>query len=133
MDYRFYSLIALIFWGLWSYFSKILSRNLSTEHLAFFTSIGAWLTITILYLPKTKIFFTINILWAMLVGVSGAIGTVAFYYALAKGPASSVVPLSGLYIVIPVILGYIFLSEPITLSRIIGVVSAIIAIFLLSR
>ncbi len=133
MDYRIYSLMALVFWGLWTYFSKVLSHNLSTEQLAFFTSIGAWLAIAIFYLSKAKIFFTVDSILAILVGVSGAIGTVAFYYALAKGPASVVVPFTGLYIVIPVILGYIFLAEPITLNHIIGVVTAIIAIFFLSR
>ncbi|MCX7785576.1 MAG: EamA family transporter [candidate division WOR-3 bacterium] len=133
MDYRIYSLIALLFWGLWAYFSKVLTKSLITEHLAFFTSIGAWLAIAIYALIRTKIYFSLNSFWAILVGISASIATLAFYIALSKGPACVVVPLTGLYIVVPVILAYIFLSEPLTLNHIIGIITAIIAIFFLSR
>jgi len=133
MDYRIYSVIALVFWGIWAYFSKILTRSLSTELIAFFTTIGSLIAITIYTLIRTKILFNASTGWAMIVGMIGMIATFAFYAALAKGPASVIVPWTGLYIIIPVALGFIFLGEPITINRIIGIITAIISIIFLSR
>ena len=56
----------------------------------------------------------------------------AFYKALKIGPASVVLPLTNLFVVLPVLYGFIFLKESITLPRILGIVFAIIAAILLS-
>jgi uncharacterized membrane protein len=133
MNYRIYSAIALVLWGVWAYASKILAVQMKTEILAFYTSIGSLIAIAIYTLIRTKVFLNTNSWWAMLVGALAMIATFAFYAALAKGPVSIVVPWTGLYIIIPVILGFIFLGERITLNRIIGIVTAVISIIFLSR
>ncbi len=133
MDYRIYSLIALVFWGLWAYFSKILSNQMKTEMLAFYTTVGSLIAITIYTLFRTKISVTAISGYAMLIGAIAMIATFAFYAALAKGPVSVVVPWTGLYIFIPVILGFIFLREPITINHILGILFAVAAIFFLSK
>jgi uncharacterized membrane protein len=133
MNYTIYSLIALIFWGIWAYLCKVLTKHLSTELLAFYTTLGSLIAITIYTLFRTKIILNAYTGWAMLTGISAMVATFAFYVALAKGPASVVVPWTGLYIIIPVILGFIFLSEPITINHIFGIIFAIASIFFLSR
>jgi transporter family protein len=133
MDYRIYAIIALVFWGIWAFFSKVLTRNLNTELLAFFTTIGSLIAITIYTLIRTKIIINTSSWWAMLVGACAMVATFAFYAALSKGPASVIVPWTGLYIIIPVFLGFIFLNEPITINRIIGIITAIVSIIFLSR
>jgi uncharacterized membrane protein len=69
----------------------------------------------------------------MIVGALAMIATFAFYAALAKGPASVIVPWTGLYIIIPVVLGFIFIGEKITANRIIGIIAAVVSIIFLSK
>jgi uncharacterized membrane protein len=133
MDYRIYSLIALVLWGLWAYFSKTLANEMKTELLAFYTTIGSLIIITIYTLVRTKVSFNPLSGYAIGVGAIAMIATFAFYAALAKGPVTVVVPWTGLYFLIPVVLGFIFLKEPITFNHVLGVVFAIAAIFFLSR
>jgi transporter family protein len=133
MDYRIYALIALIFWGIWAYLSKILAGNMKTELLAFYTTLGSLIIVAIYTLIRTKIIFNSLSVSAMLVGALAMIATFAFYAALAKGPASVIVPWTGLYIIIPVVLGIIFLGEKITVNRIIGIIAAVVSIIFLSK
>ncbi len=133
MDYRIYALIALIFWGIWAYFSKLLATNMKTELLAFYTTFGSLIVIAIYTLIRTKLVFQTTSALAMIVGALAMIATFAFYAALAKGPASVIVPWTGLYIIIPVVLGFIFIGEKITANRIIGIVAAVVSIIFLSK
>ncbi|MEO0077393.1 MAG: EamA family transporter, partial [candidate division WOR-3 bacterium] len=70
-----------------------------------------------------------------LVAVAGAIGGIAtacFYFALRRGPASVVVPISGMYIIIPALLGLILLREPLTWKHVAGLACAALAVLFLS-
>lgn len=133
MDYKIYSVVALVFWGVWAYLSKALANQMKTELLAFYTTVGSLIAITFYTLVRTKINFNIFSGYAMLVGALAMIATFAFYAALAKGPVTVVVPWTGLYILIPVVLGFIILKEPINLSHMLGIICAVAAIFFLSR
>ena len=133
MDYRVYCTISLVCWGLWAYFSKVLTHSLSPIILVFFTSVGSMTAIGLYTILRTKLVVNVSVFWALLVGVLSALATIFFYQALAKGPASVVVPWTGLYIIIPVILGFIFFKEPVTTNRIIGLAAAIISIIFLSK
>lgn len=133
MDYRVYCTISLVCWGLWAYFSKVLTRSLSPIILVFFTSVGSMTAICLYTILRTKLVANVSVFWAMLVGLLSALATIFFYQALAKGPASVVVPWTGLYFIVPVILGFALLKETITVNHIIGIVSAIVAIVFLSK
>ncbi|MEO0071951.1 MAG: EamA family transporter [candidate division WOR-3 bacterium] len=133
MDYRIYSGIALICWGLWAYFSKILAYHMKTEHLAFYTTLGSFVAI-ILYMGfRTKVVFNQYAIWAIAVGALAMVGTFAFYAAMVKGPLTVVITVSNLYIIIPIILGIIFLKEPISATHLFGIILALIGILLLSQ
>ncbi|MCS7258722.1 MAG: EamA family transporter [candidate division WOR-3 bacterium] len=132
MDYRIYSAIALIFWGLWAYFSKILAYYIKTEHLAFYTTLGSFIAITLYAGFRTKIVFNEYSLWAIVVGAIATIGTFAFYAAMVRGPLTVVITVSNLYIIIPIILGVIFLKEALTFKHFLGIILALIGIVLLS-
>lgn len=60
------------------------------------------------------------------------IGSLLLYYALYKGKASIVVPLSSIGPAITVALSILFLKETLTLPQMIGIVLIIIGIILLS-
>jgi uncharacterized membrane protein len=66
-------------------------------------------------------------------GLAYGLALVFFFVALRRGPASVVVPLSGMYILIPAVLGFIFLKEQVTVSHILGLVCAGLAVFFPSR
>jgi uncharacterized membrane protein len=132
MNYQVYSGIALIFWGLWAYFTKILAYHLKTELLAFYTTIGSLLAIIVYVLFRTRIIFNQYAAFAVIVGALAMIGTFAFYAAMTKGPLTVVITISNLYIIIPIVLSAIFLKEPLILTHIIGIILALVGILLLS-
>lgn len=66
-------------------------------------------------------------------GTLAGLATIFFYLAMSRGPASVVIPLTGMYIIIPVLLGYLILKEPVNIKHIIGFTCALLAILLLSN
>jgi transporter family protein len=58
--------------------------------------------------------------WALVTAFCAAAGLICLFYALSKGDASVVVPTTSAYPVIALIGGALFLSESITLQRLIG-------------
>ena len=73
-----------------------------------------------------------GILLALVTGVLGSIGNVAFYAALGQGGmASVVVPMCSLYPVVTVLLALLLLREKVNTYQRIGVVLAVVAIIML--
>lgn len=134
MDYRLLSAIALVFWGVWGYLSKLATRNSTDGSIALWATVASLAPIAAFALAtagtKPGLKPTPIILIA---GVAAGIATAAFYMALSRGPASVVLPLTGMYVLIPAILGVIFLKEPLSLYRILGLAFAGLAVFFLSR
>ncbi len=62
-----------------------------------------------------------------------ATSIVALYKALSLGPASAVVPIFAMNLTVAAILGFTLLGEPLKLPHIAGLVSAGLAVFLLTR
>ena len=81
----------------------------------------------------TPIPFNKYFLYACAAGLGANIATLAFNRALqVGGRANVVVPLTSQYVLVVVLFSTIFLKEPLTWKRIVGVVAAIIAIIFLS-
>ena len=66
-------------------------------------------------------------------GLAAGVASVLFYVAIRKGPASAVMPLTGMYILIPSLLGFVFLKEPLKVSHILGLIYAGLAVLFLTR
>jgi transporter family protein len=79
--------------------------------------------------PWDKIYDRIS--FALVVGVLGSAGAIAFFLALQHGRASLVVPLSALYPAITILLSFFFLGERPTPLQGLGIVLAMIASLLL--
>ena len=60
-------------------------------------------------------------------------GQMIFYHALKIGHVSQVTPVSGIYPLVSAILAWIFFREPITATRIVGVVCIVAGVLLLRR
>jgi transporter family protein len=71
---------------------------------------------------------------AFLLGTSVAlvIAVVSYFFALSEGPASIVVPIFGMFIVGGAVLGLLFLHEPLTPRKAIGILLAIASIYLIA-
>lgn len=65
-------------------------------------------------------------------GVSLAVGLLAYYRALALGPVSIVVPIYGLFIAVSSLIGIVALGESLTARKAASIVFAVLAILLMS-
>lgn len=63
-------------------------------------------------------------------GVCLAVGILAYYHALARGPVSVVTPIFGLFVVTSSLVGVLFLDEAFTLRKAAGVGFAALSIYL---
>jgi transporter family protein len=73
-----------------------------------------------------------GVLFAVLTGISGVVGTLFYFAAATRGKISVVVSLTALYPLITILLAAFILKEPVTLKQIIGMGFALVAIVLLS-
>ena len=65
-------------------------------------------------------------------GVALVIAVVFYFLALSEGPTSIVVPIYGMFIVGGAVLGLIFLHEPLTSRKALGIVLAALSIYLIA-
>jgi bacterial/archaeal transporter family protein len=72
-------------------------------------------------------------LFSYATGIVLAVAVISLFRALSLGPASTVVPIYGMFIVGGAILGFLVLHEPLTLRKIIGIGLAVVSIYLLAR
>jgi len=65
-------------------------------------------------------------------GVALVIAVVFYFLALAEGPTSIVVPIYGMFIIGGAVLGLVFLHEPLTLRKALGILLAGVSIYLIA-
>jgi len=131
----FYSLLALVLWGLWGVFSKIAATHLPSWAI-FLVEICVYLLVGgfIWGLLRTPVTWTFpGAAAAVAAGLSGGFALFFFLKALSTGPAAVVVPLTSLYPVITVLLGITFLQENLSLRHLLGILMASAAVWLLSQ
>ncbi|MDH5525041.1 MAG: EamA family transporter [Desulfobulbaceae bacterium] len=128
------SLLALIIYGFWGFFPKLAVQYISPPSALIYEIAGAMLVglIALLLVRFQPDVHPKGILFAMLTGITGMIGTLFYFYAASRGKISVVVSMSALYPVITIILAAIFLREPITIKQIFGIIFAMTAIGLLT-
>ena len=65
-------------------------------------------------------------------GIALAVAVVFYFLALSEGPTSIVVPIYGMFIVGGAVLGLVFLHEPFTLRKALGILLAAVSIYLIA-
>lgn len=133
MDYRLLSVFALVLWGVWGFLAKIISDRVSPQGLAFWSTIATVVPVAVFALTDGTGRWTRPHPLALGSGIAYGLALVFFFMALRRGPASVVVPLSGMYILVPAVLGFIILKERTTVPHVLGLACASLAVFLLSR
>ena len=69
---------------------------------------------------------------AYLAGAFLAVGITAYYRALSLGTVNVVVPIFGLFIVLSSVVGFVFLGEPVTVRKVLGIALAGVAVYLVA-
>lgn len=130
-----FALVSILLWGLWGFLGKLAVQRIGLQ-ASFWNALILILPITI-YLLITKQLFPLKIeFWgislALLAGLASGLASVLFYIFLRKNPAGMLVALTALYPLVTIILSVIFLKEPLTVTKIIGFILALAALFLLT-
>ncbi len=71
-----------------------------------------------------------NAVYMYAAGVFLSIGIIAYYQALGAGPVSTVVPIFGMFLVGSSLLGVVFLNDPLTARKAVGIVLAAVGMYL---
>lgn len=132
MDYRLLCVFALVLWGAWGFLAKVVSSSVSPQSLAFWSTLATVVPVTVFALTDGTGKWTRPHPLAVGAGLAYGLALVFFFIALRRGPASVVVPLSGMYILVPAVLGFIFLREPLTVTHVLGLGFAGLAVLFLS-
>jgi transporter family protein len=131
-----YSLISLSLFGIWGFVSTVISKDVAPLTVQVLSTIGLLPVAVILgFSQKLRkgTNFAQGILLATATGVLGGAGNVAFYKALQLGGEGSViVPLTGMYPLVAVILARYLLEERLNRIQTLGIGLALIAIYLFS-
>src|SRR5256885_14204082 len=132
-----FSLLTILVWGAWGAVSKVASEGVDANTNQVFFTFGLLpLILIVLRSPRNAHGDNgrrIGIAWAFLTGILGGTGNIAFFYALGIGGKVSVgLPVTALFPLVTVVLAVTLLHERIGTAQKLGLLLALIAIYLLS-
>ncbi|MCB5230665.1 MAG: EamA family transporter [Candidatus Cloacimonas sp.] len=128
-----YTLLSLFFYGFWAFFPKVASLYLPVKEVIVYETIGAIIVAASVFISmRGKYEFSWpGLIFSILAGITGLVGTLFFLKALTSSDKTSViVTMTALYPLITIILAVLFLKETITLKNGIGIAFALIAMYL---
>lgn len=130
----FWTILAMVTFGAWGFFPKLAVNYISPQSALIYQVIGGLLVgiiglAMLNFKPETH---PMGILYALLTGITGVLGTLFYYFAASRGQISIVVSLTALYPLITIMLAIVFLHETLILKQVIGLCFAVAAIVLLS-
>ncbi len=132
----FFSLLTILSWGAWGAVSKLASDGVDANTNQIFFTLGLLPLMILVLRPlrrSRRQSTRAGAGWAFFTGILGGTGNIAFFRALyAGGNASIVVPVTALFPLVTVVLAVVFLRERLGRAQKLGLVLALIAIYLLS-
>jgi uncharacterized membrane protein len=132
-DWRFSVGVAVVCWGLWGFFSKVAITRLGWP-TATMLGWAAGVAVVGPFLISQFRWTGLGNAWPALVyGACGALGAVFLFKALAQGPASVVLPISEVWVVVAVILALAFLGERLSWPQVLGLALVLVGVGLLAR
>ena len=129
-----WTILALVTFGFWGFFPKLAVNYISPQSALIYQVLGGlfvgFVGLSMIgFKPDTH---PMGILFAVLTGITGVLGTLFYYSAASRGQISIVVSITALYPLITILLASVFLHETLTLKQISGLCLAIGAIVLLA-
>lgn len=128
----FYALLAMVFFGTGVFFYKIGTKNFSTALGATIFILSHLIALGVVLFFEKWQYNPVSIKFLIIGGIFAGIAQVFFFMALRSGNVGVVVPIRNLALLVTVILAVIFLSEKITIAKVVGIGFATMAIILLS-
>ena len=129
-----FAIATLLVWGVWGLLPKLATNYLSPTSVMVFGGIGNLLIVVALLVSVNfqPDIHSKGIVFAILAGLVGTLGTIPFLFAISRGKASVVVPMTSLYPLVTIILSLLILREPMTLKQGFGILFALMALLLFS-
>jgi transporter family protein len=136
LSYLSYTVLALISYTLVAPLTKLATRDLSSDVVALVTNgmlaIAAFIVVLVTNRSLTDALTHPDARYMYAAGVLLTVGILAYYRALALGPVSIVVPVFGLFLVTSSLVGIAFLGEELTTRKGLGVLLALVAVYLVT-
>lgn len=134
MSWLFFSLAAILLYGIWGALTKVALRHLDWAQVSLLYVLVGLLAIGgyIFLFGRRATWSSHGLALAVAAGVLGASGLICIYLALERGKASVIVPLTGAYPVVTVIIAALVLGERISVVQGLGIALAAVGIGLLS-
>lgn len=128
-----YAVLCIFWWGLFGFLSKLGSENLPPGQVQILFTFGT-LPVVIPAWAGSGIRSgdRLGLTFGILTGVFAGIANLAVFAALERGKASLVQPISTLYPLVTVVLAVIVLKEKMNRLQVLGVILAVLAIWILS-
>jgi uncharacterized membrane protein len=129
-----YFALAVLGWGLGVFLMKIATQHI-TPWTAVVFNLPGYLMVGLLLVPKvdwSAFSWNMGHTVAIAVGACYVIANWGFYHVVETGAVSTLTPMTGLFMAVPVILGALVLGERPTAMQYCGIVLAIVAIVLLA-
>ncbi len=131
-----FSLITIVLFGVWGFVSTVITKEVAPLTVQVLSTIGLLPVALILGFSQNLrkgTNFGAGIAVATLTGVLGGSGNVALYKALQiGGEGSAIVPITGMYPLVTVILARFLLKERLNRVQTLGIGLALVAIYLFS-
>jgi bacterial/archaeal transporter family protein len=123
-----FSSLTILLWGLWGFFGKLaLERKMAPTTLFLIetlmtTVLSVPIFLTLVYCYKAQPLALGFNLYGLLSGTALALGILFYYFALAEGRLSIIMPLTAIYPVVAALLGVAFLRERPSLAQWLGII-----------
>lgn len=128
------ALLALFSFGLWGLFTKLAILYIDSKSAFIFQTAGVLIVGAITmglvdYRPATDLK---GLSFGLLTGLTYGVGCLFYFIAADKGKITSVVTLTALYPLVTIILSYLLLKEGMNYKQCLGILLALISIYLMS-
>ena len=129
-----HALLSIFWWGVWGFVVKLGSDKISPRQMQILFMVGMvpLVLATLIRLSFKVDMDGLGITYGVLNGVFTTLGLLAYYAAMQRGHASLVGPVTALFPLVTVVLGFVLLHERINRVQMAGVILALLSIFILS-
>lgn len=134
MSLSYLLLISILGWGIGSFCYKGANNNMHPIMVSTVATIIYSILIPIYFL-LLKFNYNINIkglIYCFMGTLCMCAGSMSYFYAIRNGAVGQITALTALYPSVTFLLSYMFMGEPITIKKMIGIILAFISAYFLS-
>jgi bacterial/archaeal transporter family protein len=124
---------AMLLWALWSFTPKIALQSLPPQDVLVYTGIGDLIVVSIVlaWMKEKVSFHKAGVFYAAIPSFFSTLATLAYFYAIDKGPVSVISVTTSLYPLVVILLARIFLHEKLAPEQIFAIATGLAAIILM--